>query len=418
MFNYKCKNHKGISLTLITGLVSLLMITSAAISELIIANMRSVQRIEASNKSYYLAEAGLEDALYELSPRFPGYETPSFDLPNGSDNPEVRSTQLDGTSWKNEWQIESRSKQKEWGDNFYKNEKLMIFLFNDTNNEDGSGNPKPIKNNEGIITNAINQTDEVKADIKTLDVHSNFSITFTIPSGVIESGKLKIDNDGDLGTIATSSGLNEDPPDLSTPGVCPSNPEDNDCDGLVDEDSVFDPVILWKLTDGESRSLIPLKGCLTQSLPGTEKSELCEDDFGPSETLTQNAWGLNQDGGKQTIKDFILDTYNGSSGIQPTLPKPTQPVTANKNSQLHFEFLIVAPMTHIQLGGTIKKKDIPYIEYKVKSDPMSGGSDKIPNPYFTIKSDGFYRDFKQSITATLTPKTTVPLLDFTIIQQQ
>jgi hypothetical protein len=67
-------------------------------------------------------------------------------------------------------------------------------------------------------------------------------------------------------------------------------------------------------------------------------------------------------------------------------------------------------MEHVQ--GT-KKVAIPYIEFTVTSV-----SDQIPNPFYTIKSDGYYRDFKQSITAILKPKSTVPLIDFTIIQQQ
>ena len=373
----KFKNRKGVSLTLIIGIVSLLMITSTAISELIIANMKSVQRIEASNKAYYLAEAGIEDALYELTPRFPGYETPNL----GSTT--VRSTELNGKLWKNEWQIESRSKKEDWNGKLYRNEKLMIFLFKDTNNNNESygipnGNPK------AIVMNAINSIDEKLTDITTLkEISGNFSITFIIPKDIITSGKLKIDNDGDYQ-------VNEDPQGPSTPEACPSNPEDNDCDGLVDEDSIYDTVILWKLTDGGVRSLIPKKGCLGPPKVG---SEICEDDFGAnlSLKLSYNDIGINQDGIEQKIGEFISQTTNA-------------------NAKLHFEFLIVAPMEHIQ--GS-KKREIPYIEYQVKSN-----STQIPNPYYTIKSDGFFGDFKQSLTAYLTPKTTVPLFDFTIIQQQ
>jgi hypothetical protein len=56
---------------------------------------------------------------------------------------------------------------------------------------------------------------------------------------------------------------------------------------------------------------------------------------------------------------------------------------------------------------------IPYVEYQITSNTV-----QIPNPYFTIKSDGYYRDFKQSLTTTITPKISTSLLDFTIIQQQ
>jgi hypothetical protein len=387
----KLKNRRGVSLTLITGLVSLLMVTSAAMSELIISNLRAVQRVEASNKAYYAAEAGLEDALYELSSHFPGYETP----PLG--DPKVRSTEFNGTIWKNEWQIESRSNQSSWVGKMSKDEKLMVFLFDDTNNN-SNWVPNQISKN-AINTQAFNTN-----DIKTLNVSGDFSITFQIPDGIITSGKLAIDNDGDY----FANGVNEDGPFDNNP-ACKTNPEDADCDGLVDEDSKFDPVIMWKLTDGAGRTLIPIKGCLDNTqLPG---SNICEDSFvshgtspsgipiNNSVTLDQSREGTNQDGQVQTIGQFISDT-----------------TTSFPNTQLHFEFLIVAPMEHVQAPIPGKKFAIPYIGYTVKSNASDGT--KIPYPSYTIKSDGYYQTFKQSINATITPKTTVPLFDFTIIQQQ
>jgi hypothetical protein len=377
----KLKNRRGVSLTLITGLVSLLMVTSAAMSQLIIRNLQSVQRVEASNKAYFAAEAGLEDALYELSPHFPGYETPALG------NPKARSSEFGGATWKNEWEIESRSNQNEWGGKISKAQKLMIFLFDDINNNDTDGNPNQIDKN------SINTQAFADNDIRTLGVGGDLSISFRIPDGIITNGNpLQIDNDGDF----FINGVNEDGLDNNNPG-CATNPEDSDCDGLVDEDSIYDPVIMWKLTDGAGRSLIPIKGCLTDSVdPG---SDICEMDFSSpdySATLSQSAEGMDQDGAQQSIGDFIADT-----------------ITSFPNTQLHFEFLIVAPMEHVQDG---KKYEMPYIGYDVKSNVADGA--KIPYPYYTIKSDGYYHNFKQSITATITPKTTVPLFDFTIIQQQ
>ncbi len=74
-------------------------------------------------------------------------------------------------------------------------------------------------------------------------------------------------------------------------------------------------------------------------------------------------------------------------------------------------------MEHVVLNPAPSKKvEIPYISYEVESLSLDGT--QIPYPSFTVKSDGYYRGFKQSITSTVTPKTTVPLFDFTIIQQE
>jgi hypothetical protein len=79
---------------------------------------------------------------------------------------------------------------------------------------------------------------------------------------------------------------------------------------------------------------------------------------------------------------------------------------------MQLELLIVAPMEFFN-PDTGKKIAIPYIQYEVNSD-----NPDIPFPYFTLKSDGYQGTYKQSITTTVTPKTSVPLFDFTIIQQQ
>ena len=341
--NHK-KNTKGVSLPLIIGLVTLLLVASMAINELIIRNMRSVQRIEASNKAYMAAEAGIEDALYELTPHFAGYEATG------------RGTNF-GTNWENKWNIESIDDKDTFNGNIYKNKKLIIALFLDNNR---STEPKKI--NTG------------SASIETLNP-SDFEITFTIPKSITITNALQIDNDQD-------GSLNEDP----------VNKKDVDGDGQIDEDSDEDPVILWKLTDGGSRTLMPIKGCLS----GTEGgSEICEKNFKSSDqSVKLQATDKGQDtaGNKITIKEFINTTTSGT--------------------KLHFEFLIVAPMEHVDDIALGDKNIIPYIEYTVKS-----AEKQIPYPKFIIQSDGYYRKFKQTIIATLTPKMTVPLFDFTIIQQ-
>ena len=354
------------------------MISAVAVNELVIRTLQSVQRIEASNRAYLAAEAGIEDALYELSPHFAGYETPPLD--DLDENIRQANFSATGPRWDNRWTIESHNKNLDpttWDGTFYVSQKLMIYLFNDINYATAVG------------TNVLN---EGLADIETLNVAGNFSITFTIPEPTdFIVNQLQIDNDED-------GQLNEDPEGASN-AVCAFNQpvEDEDCDGLVNEDGDEDPIVLWKLTDGASRSLIPYKGCLSEI--DAEHSEICEKDFNAgsnySVTLDQSATGKNENELPETIGNFIADVFG-----------------ANPNAKLHFEFLIIAPMDHFD-DTTNKRIKIPYLEYEVSSS-----SDEIPYPYFTIKSDGYYGSYKQSITSIVTPKTTVPLFDFTIIQQQ
>lgn len=379
---------------LVIGLVTLLMVSSAAVSQLIIRGLQASTRIEASNRAYLAAEAGLEDALYEITPHFAGYETPPLD--DGA----VRNTNFinsepcsTGTAdWCNEWEVESISGATEWSGRMYANQKLMIYLYNDTNYT-------------GTNTNGINSGPFAATDIAT--INDTFSITFKIPEGIIpgSTGKLKIDNDRDYdGSLNT---INEDPDEPVTQQAienCPENPEDKDCDGKVNEDSEKDPVILWKMSDGAEKSLIPIRGCLSDSGAGNEKSELCEQDFRETNdfefTLSDSAYGINENGDLEKISAFI------------------DRASADTHSKLLFEFLIIAPMEHIHTpyinNPTQEERiELPYFEYTVNSS-----SDSLPRPYIQIKSDGYYRGFKQSITSTVTPKTTVPLFDFTIIQQE
>ncbi|MBU1017996.1 hypothetical protein KKA33_03130 [Patescibacteria group bacterium] len=389
----KILNSKGVSMPLVIGLVTLLMVSSVAVSQLIIRGLQSASRIEASNRAYLAAEAGLEDALYELTPHFAGYETPPLGDEGVRNINFINADSCDsGTSlWCNEWEVESISSgETTFSGRFYANQKLMIYLYNDTNYR------------TDLPANAINQGPFSDTDIET--INGTFSMAFKVPEGIVSSGKLKIDNDQDFD--GSQANINEDPDepveqeDLEN---CPENPEDSDCDGKVNEDSEKDPVILWKMSDGAEKSLNPIRGCLSESGAagsGNEKSELCEQEFGPGNdytiTLDQLDSGINENGEFETIEAFI----NRAS--------------ADTHSKLLFEFLIVAPMEHMQFsGGSMHRIEIPYFEYKVDSS-----SDLIPYPFIRIKSDGYYRNFKQSLTTTITPKTTVPLFDFTIIQQE
>ena len=143
------QNKKGVSLPMVIGLLALLMVSTASVNELIIKALQSVRRIESSNRAYMAAEAGLEDALYELTPHLAGYETPDL---NRSDKGTVRGSDFsDGAvDWKTEWQIEGISDTKVWEGTFDAKKKLIIALYKDYNDVDTDLTSK--------TPNAINET--------------------------------------------------------------------------------------------------------------------------------------------------------------------------------------------------------------------------------------------------------------------
>ncbi|MBU0576992.1 hypothetical protein KJ742_07785 [Patescibacteria group bacterium] len=378
------KNNRGVSLPLVIGLVMLLMIASVGVNELILRTLRSAHQIEAADRAYFAAEAGIEDALYELTPHFAGYETPDLD------SADVRSNNFGGSvQWDNNWAIESISDSDTFDGYFYSKQKLIISLYNDE---------------AGDTVKAANFINTDPADISTLGVGS-FLMTFRVPydqedqySTPFLNNGLVIDNDSD-------GRINEDGPENngSCPGVVGTS-RDADCDRREDEDSNQDPVIYWKIIDDEGRYLEPKTGCFTGvgTPEDPQGSEMCEKDFINTGTdiyieLNDSDLGVNQDGDEVSIGTFITNGYDNRS----------------TKSKLQIEFQIVAPLEQAYEDNGVKEIIIPYLEYTVET-----GSDYVPLPRFTIKSDGYYKDFKQSITTTITPKTIAPLFDFTIIQQQ
>ncbi len=389
MKNVKCKmkNTRGVSLPIVIGLVAMLMIASIAINELIIRSLRSARNIEASDRAYFAAEAGIEDALYDLSAHSAGYETGKAIILNDI-NP----------IWKSDWDISS-SKRSNYNKTtcsegnlcgrIGRAEKIVISFYKDNNGE--------INTISGANLQGMN-------------------ITFKIPQSIIDEAPteaffhgLQIDNDGDLGNsnavgqeIPNISGLNEDAKEQT--GICNIlgesgqgvTSEDSDCDGREDEDSLQDPVIYWKIVDDKGSSLTPLRGCSTDNPVG---GEICEMDFPdnpPTFTLSSTAKGIDQNEDITTIGEF-LTTYD------------------EEYAKLQLELLVVAPLEQsFGDSNSSKKISIPYIEFEFNSTDASD----IPNPIFTISSTGVYQDFQQTIVTNITPKTTSALIDFTIIQQQ
>lgn len=409
----KKPDTRGVSLALTIGLMLLLITITTTINELVIRALRASHQIEASDKAYFAAEGGIEDALYELSAHSAGYETDSLG------DPDVRNADLTETvSWVNEWEIKNKSLNTctnslaTWEGGFSPtfcgriqgNQKLVINLFTDD------------AQSLGVSTNEINET---AADINTLTV-SNIAIRFRLPvstvtdnPGAFASGLL-IDNDGDLGVSSQSGpeailGLNEDGHESFgyTPNTCPYSGgiaiDDDDCDAVEDEDSPEDPVILWKIIDGSGNSFQPLRGCMGDanhaSHPADPNAILCEKNFALTNNelavnLSETDMGVDQSGTISSLQTFLAGYAGGTDTLQ-------------------MEILVVSPMEAINVVNS-EKIPIPYLEYGIE---YNAGGDTIPSTFFSIRSDGYFRDFKQSITTNVTPRATTRLLDLTIIQQ-
>lgn len=405
------------------GLMLLLVTITTTINELVIRTLRASHRIEAADRAYFAAEAGIEDALYELSVYTAGYET----APLGSSD--VRSDDFtESAPWHNEWEISSKglndcSDMDDWAldmnvldftpyycGRIYEGEKLVINLSSDNALTDG------------VALNAINDAD---TDVHTLDV-TEIMLKFRLPLKLVNSNAetflilnpLQIDNDGDYNT-ETGLGLNEDgqeyfnPIDFA-PAPCAYSgnvdTDDNDCDGLEDEDSQQDPVLIWKLIDNAGHFFNPLKGCIGQnplpSHPSEENANVCEISFAKSNdelwaSFNQSDMGTDQDGNTTSLQDFIHDV-----------------LLTGGTSALRMEIIVVAPFEFINEHNSTKV-NIPYFEYGMDYAAFDASAIEveIPSTYFSIKSDGYYQDFKQSITTNIVPRATTRLLDLTIIQQ-
>lgn len=400
-------DNKGVSMSMAIGLLLLLVMITATVSELVIRALRASHQIEASDKAYFAAEGGLEDALYELSAHSSGYETPDLTDKN------VRQSDFTQTvAWRNKWDVKSKDLNackndlNDWTDfkptycgQMSEGQKLVIPLFTDK------------ADSLGVSANGIGTN---KKAISKLNFNA-LQITFRIPTDLVAANPstfsgitpLMIDNDGDYNP-GSGTGLNEDGTSEFgfSPTTCPYSGgvkvNDNDCDGREDEDSEHDTVILWKLTDNQGYSFQPLRGCKTDpphsSHPGQNNASLCEKDFTLNNgevavSLNETDMGTDQDDVVTNLTHFINSVPNGN--------------------QLQMEFLIVAPMQAVDVKNG-KKIPIPYFEYGID---YNADQNILSSNFFSIKSDGYYQDFKQSITTKVIPQSTNKLLDLTILQQ-
>ncbi|QQR83893.1 hypothetical protein IPJ72_01665 [Candidatus Peregrinibacteria bacterium] len=369
----------GLSFPITVGLITVLFAIAATMNRIVTQSLQSITRIQQSNAAYFLAEGGLEDALYELSSRKMGYQTGALGGAGYRQLNPYNLTNPNVTGWYGQWDIQSRSGQNSWTAELKPNQKVVIPLYYD-------------KSGDGVTTavNGINTNAFTSAAIERLNLSGDLDITLTLAnSGSLGGIPLQIDNDRD-------GSINED-------GVNTCAPQNSDCDGdgQINEDSTQDPLILWQLNDGNGRKLIPIQGCI-RSNPAAF-SQLCESDFNPtsltpySVSITQSTVG--------TVVSSLSDPLNGT-----TLSIGNFINGTSINDPLQLELLWTAPPEHETGSGAVH---LEKIDYTVSSSI----SNLIPYPTFTIHSDGFVNDRKQSLTTTIYPQSTGNLFDFTVIQQ-
>ena len=402
-------DNRGVSLAMTVGLLLLLATLTATVSELVVQALRSAHRIEAADRAYFVAEAGVEDALYELSVHDAGYETAALG------DPAVRRDDFDGSvAWNNEWQIAGRDttscdSMPGWLNIFtpqlcgriYEGKRHIISLSSDD------------ADSVGIGTNEIN---EASPDVNVPPFIA-LTIRFRLPLEVTKkypgafSAGLKIDNDRDYDP-ATHQGLNEDGKNLTTYPLrtCDYSGavevSDNDCDGREDEDSPQDPVLLWQLIGSDGNVWKPLTGCkLDPNDPSHNhhNSMLCESTFSMygqevyAEINQMVDQGTDETGSIMDLSDFI-----SQYGADETLRLELFPAAP-------FEAIYFSPSS-----GEPDRIPFPYLEYGIE---FTTDSSTMSSAHFAIRSDGYFQDFKQSITTNVTPLGATSLLDLTIIQQ-
>ncbi|MFH0821066.1 MAG: hypothetical protein V1908_04815, partial [Candidatus Peregrinibacteria bacterium] len=282
--------------------------------------------------------------------------------------------------WTDQWAILSHGQNSSCATgticgNLFSNRKALLSLFNDAGEE-----------------------------IQTMKL-TEFSLTLQVPQEVILASDDNINAFSGLPLLAINNdqddAVNED--GVLDDGACNLfSSRDADCDDREDEDSPEDPVVYWKFSDNLGNSLVPKEGCLGEDNEALLQggSELCEKAFTRtgdeiSVTLGQEAMGITSNNEEKSIAEFLNEIPDGS--------------------QLQLELLVVAPL---EQTDTDLQKIIPIPELDYSLAYVDENNEVMPDPFFVIQSDGHYLDFQQSITTTITPKTSVPLQDFTIIQQQ
>jgi len=382
------------------------MLIASTLSQLVVTAFRASRQIESADRAYFGAEAGIEDALYELSNHRAGYQTPDLE---GQD---VRQSWLDGEgAWAAKWDIRSRDLQScdadDWEGNFdptvcgqiRANEKLVIPLFND--------NADPFN----VDPHHINQN---IADIDRLNTNP-LVLKIRLPKPVVNQYNIQevtIDNDHDF-DWEFLTGLNEDgtedfgfpPAPCDYSNNIPVN--DSDCDRRENEDSAEDPVFLWKVSDDAGSSFQPLRGCkddLSHPSHSQINAGLCEKNF--------------TDEGNGQLSLTLLDTDLGivqstDENLDGDIVPLSQFITSiPTDSQLKLELLNIAPM---KLIYDFQLVEIPYYEFGIEY--TADLDETIPSNSFLLRSDGYFSNYKQSITTRVVPGEVTRLLDLTVIQQ-
>ncbi len=340
-------SQEGASLVIALGVTTLLVIMALGVNKALISSLRGAGKIEGASAAYFTAEAGLEEALYDIAVHDSGYEVDP--LIHGT----YSEVNFDQNASRAAWKIKSLPAANPPGSNIY-----II-------PEPGEGNASNKDYNIINLSNPLSLSlfvdialpGSLASNLQKVTPNT-FDLYLQIPDGFRNDlANLEVDNDGD--------GLFEED-DLPYT-------VDNDGDSLIDEDPINDAVVNWSVTGVDSSG-----GQLILRPVFISPAEITEREIH-----------------KNMITALFEENTGGeykSSLTGAFIPKSFRDFVGSVVENPVFKVSVIANL----LDSSQNK--IPYLEYKIVYR-VNSGSLPIPNPQMQIISDGFAGNFKQSVEA-------------------
>jgi hypothetical protein len=398
IINMKNKKTQSGSALLITILLMGLLITiTLALSSLVIREISVTQSIVNANKAFYAAEAGVENALYDLSTHGPGYEP----------SPTSENTQLENSGTEFKYEISNRADKLPFFD-----DKNPIYIV-DTGDKctiSDAGNPFAIAVNKNTLYAehpqctyrrlGLNQTVVVPLFITNSDGNvtdaSDFMVQYYLPFDHLENEfrNIELKNFDILRWKIYGSPINGDT--NKTESIADFYP-------AIDGSSSKDPVCIGTFTESTSdqeRCHIPVIAKKSGASDDQDDDYIANaarecymTDAGALVTSNLSIKGTTSEGGKTGVcvmKDFTI---------------------SHKNN-----YLILTNMINPQLVGINDplRQDLSNadIYYRV----VTRDNELLPKDYAEIRADGFAANgtVVKSLDVNYRPKDYLPVFNFSL----
>jgi len=380
-------NQKGISIYIAMGFMTTIILISLGVSSVIISFLSGSGNIEIMNQSFFAAEGGMEDALYDLSDHFLGYENTQH---------QVSEKFSDTNNTNYSWEINS------------------LLPFDDELNAyvippkgEGSSVISPNWNilrlgGRAVISLFIDESipKSLVRDCVKIDNPTNCDIR-------------SISDVAHFGLVDIAVKIRARNKDLNITEI-----EDNE---ISEESSMSDDTILtWGFvgldkTDYSKYISIRENAKYKKSISGNLK---ITRDYSNSTEIYESK--INN---HTSIDDYLIidstdltpqGSYTKGSRISSGIDHKNNYSTINSflsNSLIHRPQFILTLVSSL-FDNSVDNSAIPFIEYQV----LLKSNNPLPNEYFLIKSKGFSGGFEQSIITKYKPQSSTPLLDFAIFQ--